>query len=228
MDICIIIPTFNEEDCITGSIKRIGKIMEDSPYNYCIIVSDDGSSDRTVLRILSIKNPKVRVISSKRRRGRGHALTRAISLCNSDYVIYIDADLSINPKVISTIISNLSSFPIVIGSKHIAGSRLSYPPIRVFLSKSYRNLTNFLFGLNFTDYQAGVKGFRTATIKNILRKVKSQKWSWDTEVLVNAKRVKIPIKEIPIEVQEVGNKSSVRLLRDSLLMLLNLIRIRLQ
>jgi glycosyltransferase involved in cell wall biosynthesis len=189
-------------------------------------VSDDGSTDRTTEIASSMDIPNLKVISTKRNYGRGNALKRAIACCRSDYVVYIDADLSINPKAIHDIISNLHTNPIVIGSKHLSGSRIKYQPLRLFLSKGYRNLANFLFGLRVSDYQAGIKGFRTEVIRGL--DIKANGWSWDTEVIVKAKRKHLPVKEIPITVNEVNKSSSVKVLRDSWRMLINLLRLRLE
>ncbi len=217
----LIIPTYNEEENIRNTILKVSKIL--SSYEHEIIIADDGSSDKTVD---IAKEMKQKVIKNNTNMGRGYTIQHALKFCKGGYIIYIDADLSIDPEALKTVIDNLNYYDIVIGSKHMKGSSLKYPHARRCLSLCYKMLVNLLFHTGLSDYQAGLKGFRRDVLEQLIPFVKASRWSWDTEVLIRALKEGYKIKEIPIRVNEIGKRSSVRLLRDSALMLKELIRMK--
>ncbi len=217
----LIIPTYNEEKNIRKTILKLSRILK--PYEHEIIIADDGSSDKTVDIARELKQ---KIVKNNTNMGRGYTIQHALKFCKGDYIIYTDADLSINPEALKTVIDNLNYYDIVIGSKHINGSSLKYPLTRKILSHVYKNLVNVLFNTQLSDYQAGLKGFKRQVLEQIIPNVKASRWSWDTEVLIRALKEGYKVKEIPIQVNEIGKKSSVRLLRDSALMLKELIRMK--
>jgi glycosyltransferase involved in cell wall biosynthesis len=224
--ISLVIPTYNEERNIRKCILRTEAILKIMNEPYEIIVSDDGSTDRTKQIIKSMNIPSLKLISSKSNFGRGKALKYAYSISEGRYIIYIDADLSINPSSIKEVVHFLKEYPVVIGSKHLPKSILKYSMQRKILSLIYRNLVNILFGLRISDYQAGLKGFDKIKVGKYFLSPKANRWSWDTEILITLKKKNLKIKEIPIEVDEVGKYSSVKVFRDSLRMFKELIRMR--
>jgi glycosyltransferase involved in cell wall biosynthesis len=45
--ISVVIPAFNEEECITAIIEKLKDILDPLDYSYEVIIVDDGSKDNT-------------------------------------------------------------------------------------------------------------------------------------------------------------------------------------
>jgi len=87
----ILVPAFNEEKTIAGTIDAIF----DSDYKFLkeVIVINDGSKDNTlkIARSLQKKYPKL-IVLDKKNSGKADSLNYAMKLVRGDFVAIIDAD----------------------------------------------------------------------------------------------------------------------------------------
>ncbi|MFH1440123.1 MAG: glycosyltransferase [Candidatus Woesearchaeota archaeon] len=104
-DTTMIIPTFNEEKNIGHLIDLLLKILP----NVHIIVSDDGSKDRT--QEIVCERPGKNIILLDRKRKPVHGLTisvmDAILKCRTKFFVVIDADFQHPPDKIKEIVGKL-------------------------------------------------------------------------------------------------------------------------
>lgn len=120
----IVVPCFNEEECIGETTKKIskkigqlvseGKISERSK----IVYVDDGSKDRTWDKIAGIKNDLVIGLKLSRNRGHQNALLAGLMFAKeyADVVISMDADLQDDINAIDKMIEKYGEgFEIVYG-----------------------------------------------------------------------------------------------------------------
>ena len=102
----IIIPAFNEEKSIEQSIKKLfDAIKNENIKASCVILIDDGSTDKTVELAKKFKN--LTIFSHKVNRGLGAAVRTGIEIAkanNADSLVKIDADLQHNPKDIKRLL----------------------------------------------------------------------------------------------------------------------------
>lgn len=84
-----LIPAYNEEMCIEGSVMQLLK----NPYFNRVIVVNDGSSDRTeeILDRLARENPRVLAVHQKNT-GKGGALMNGVHHSDAEFVFLTDAD----------------------------------------------------------------------------------------------------------------------------------------
>lgn len=89
--ISILVPCYNEEDTIEETVKHLSEL---SYPNFEIIAVNDGSKDRTgeIIRSISSKYERLRVIDCKENRGKANALHMAAHAAKSEYLICIDSD----------------------------------------------------------------------------------------------------------------------------------------
>lgn len=85
--ISIIIPAYNEENCIEKTIKNIKKLIY--PKKLEIIVVDDGSTDNTYKVVKKIKGIKV---LSKKHEGKAKALNFGLKYAKGEIVACVDSD----------------------------------------------------------------------------------------------------------------------------------------
>ncbi len=105
----LVVPVFNEEECILEFISQVRSELDDSPLHYEIVFADDGSTDNTVELICGEigNDSRIRLVELSYNHGKQAALTAAVTYSNGDYLIYMDPDLQDPPKEISRFIAKI-------------------------------------------------------------------------------------------------------------------------
>jgi glycosyltransferase involved in cell wall biosynthesis len=198
----IIIPVYNEEKRISRCLKRTIEFCKSRAWNYEIIIVEDGSTDATVrvIRELISKHDEIRLISNKKREGKGGAIRRGFSVAEKKYVGYMDADLSADPGEFERLLAFIDQFDIVIGSRILRGDLPAVKRLftRSFLSRSYAKLFRLLFKVEIHDPQCGFKLFTARAAHNLFAHIETYGFAFDCELLVKASISGMRIKEVPI------------------------------
>ena len=101
--VSVIIPAYNEEKSIAGTIESI--LQTDYPKNkFEVIVVDDGSKDKTYKIALKYKKKGIRVFT-KKNEGKGSALNLGISKSRGEIILTMDADTFVDPKSVRNMIN---------------------------------------------------------------------------------------------------------------------------
>ena len=118
----IVIPVYNEEDCISQTLDRLlglrESLFEELDVNFIFV--DDGSVDKSVsiLKELSDKYPFVKVLSFTRNFGHQFAVCAGLDHSTADYVAIMDADLQDPPELIKDMYEkSKEGFQIVYGKR---------------------------------------------------------------------------------------------------------------
>ena len=205
MHLSVIIPAYNEERRLPGTLKEIDKYLRKQNYQSEIIVVDGGSKDRTpeVVKEMGREIGNLKLLSVQNCSGKGQAVKEGMALAGGDFKVFTDADNSTSIDQVEKMWPWFEKgYDVVIGSRDIKGAVLDPPQpwIRNFLLgggfKLYRKLVIGLWGIE--DTQCGFKGFTKKAAENIFPKTKIEKFSFDPEVLVIAKKLGYKIKEIPV------------------------------
>lgn len=96
--LAVIIPAYNEEKVICGTVRSLLASRQDG---FDIIVVDDGSTDRTaaVVREAFAGNPRVRVLT-KENGGKAQALNAGLAQTTAEVIVFADADTIFEPDAI--------------------------------------------------------------------------------------------------------------------------------
>ena len=95
MDLSIVIPAYNEEKRLGGSLSKIIPYLDSLELNYEIIVVDDGSKDKTIEVANQFKDKtNLRVLENKINRGKGYSVKQGILDAKFDHVLFTDSDLA--------------------------------------------------------------------------------------------------------------------------------------
>ena len=167
-DITIIIPTFNEESNVSELLKLIEKLYK----NINIIISDDGSVDKTleIVKEHSKKNKKIRLLdrSEKAIHGLTASVVDASKTVKTKYIIVIDGDLQHPPEKIKSIVKSLRQ-----GNDLVAGARrkvFDWPLNRRIISKIATGLGKvrlLIKGAMCDDILSGFFGIKTKLMQDI-------------------------------------------------------------
>jgi len=212
-EITAIIPVYNDrkslERALPESIDTLAKITP----GFEIIVAEDGSTDGSaeVVREFSRKDPRVRLLHSDSRLGRGNALNRAIREARGEIVCYYDVDLATSMQHISELMTAIKNGAVIsTGSRLLPSSDTVRTGGREIASRSYNFLVRLILGSCIFDHQCGFKGFRRDCILPLLLTIRSDHWFWDTEILVRAQRKGYTVAEFPVH-WRAGKGTTVRI-----------------
>jgi len=227
----IIIPAYNEEPRIGDSLQSILAYLKDSPWDYELIIVNDGSHDRTVDVVGSFLDETVNitVLDNEMNRGKGYSVKRGVLAAKGRYVLFTDTDLSTPIQDVEKLIKALEEgFDVAIGSRALPASEVTVH------QKWYRESGGRLFNLvvqmltlpGIKDTQCGFKCFTREAAQRVFPRQNLQGWSFDVEILFIARRLGLSIKEVPV-VWSNSFDSRVSFLKDGFRMVTDLIRIRL-
>lgn len=119
----IVIPVYNEEDCISETFNRLLSLKKklSDTYEVGFIFVNDGSKDKTLELLLKLKegHPNVKVINLSRNFGHQIALTAGLDHADADFVGVIDGDLQDPPELFPTMLDIArSGFDVVYGQRN--------------------------------------------------------------------------------------------------------------
>ncbi len=221
--VSVILPVYNEEKVLKKSVERIKKVLDKMPNKYEIIISEDGSTDRTAEIAKSLECSTIRVLNNRKRKGKGAAIKYAAERAKGNIIIFMDADLASHPSHITNLVKMFDSgAAIVAASRYHKDSRARRTPVRHFASKSFNFLVRIILGSKLKDHQCGFKAFRKNIVLPLIDQIEEKKWFWDTELLVRAQRIGLKVVEIPIEWNE-EQDSKFRLFEDTCHMFCSLV-----
>lgn len=121
----IIVPVYNEEDCLPELLQRIDEVRRHVMgwMDVYVIAVDDGSTDssREVVRAAREQHPWISGINLTRNFGHQIAVSAGMDMSKSDYVAIIDADLQDPPELIPEMVQKLMHEQVEI----VYGTRIS-------------------------------------------------------------------------------------------------------
>ncbi|MGV8176337.1 MAG: glycosyltransferase [Candidatus Bilamarchaeaceae archaeon] len=223
--VTIIIPVHNGETYLMETVKTVTRELGKRRYE--IIIAEDGSQDGTarVAKNLMKSNANIRLITDKKKKGKGKAVEDAIRAAKGDIIFYVDVDNATNISAIRGFLKHAENADIVVGSRHHPGSKTERGLVRGAFSEAYNLLVRTVLGSKVMDHQCGFKALRRKSAMRILPMIRDKHWFWDTEMLVIAQRKGLKVKEVPVEWKE-GKDSTVRLISDSWYMLVKVFEMR--
>jgi len=197
--ISIIMPSYNLGETITTNILKVRRVMDESGFEYELIVVDDGSNDNTYENAKSLEDYNIRVYRHEKNRGKGAAILTGIDHAMGDIIVFFDADLDIDPRQIPYMIKYLEQHRVdgVITSKYLSNTRIEQTLARKFFSKGFNILVKAMFGLDYKDTQTGAKAFRRRVLDTIRKCFISRGYAFDVELLYLATRKNYRVDEVP-------------------------------
>lgn len=205
LPLSIVLPCYNEEKRLEPTLSQSLSYMESNvrgPFE--VVFVNDGSTDQTQVILESAKrkfsNLIIKCVSYSPNRGKGYAVKTGVLQARGEKILVMDSDFSIELTEMFKFMEKLDAFDIVIGTKKhsLTQTVIHQTLLRRFLGKGFTALTNVLLGLSFTDITCGLKGFRGRVGKDIFGRQKINRWSYDSETLFLAKKLKYKITEIPV------------------------------
>ncbi|AFS48549.1 glycosyltransferase group 2 [alpha proteobacterium HIMB59] len=230
--ISFIIPCFNEEKRITSLLDNISTFKKkyDLKYKLSFILVDDGSTDLTnqIIRKNNLfLSQKIKLIDYFQNQGKGYAISKGIENSNDDWIITIDADLSVNfEDALNIFFKNYNkNYYVYFGSRNHNLSKVKKRIHRYIFGFIFNKINKFLLGINISDTQCGFKIYEKSIAKKIFNKLIDNSFAHDIEIVLICKSINIEIKEIPVVwVHKSGSKVNVFI--DGFKMLLSILSLK--
>jgi glycosyltransferase involved in cell wall biosynthesis len=194
----VIVPVYNEEDTISRTLLCLSRYL--GP-DYELIVCNDASTDDThdALKKLKTENPNIRLLEFHKRIGKGGSIKKAVEIANSDVIVYVDADLPASLDDLLRLVERASKTDALVISRRTLRGRLTQGALRLTISVGYNLMARLIFGTGIEDHQCGLKAMRKKVAEKLIAKTSNNRFVFDTELIVRAKRLSIPVEEIQID-----------------------------
>lgn len=225
----VVIPAYNEEKRLPQTLETVLAFLKKQSYSSEIIVSDDGSQDRTVaLAKERLKTFPHQVLETPVNRGKGHAVRQGILAATGDYVLFTDADLSTPIEEVTKFLARLEKDQdVVIGSRALPDSQVEVHQdlLRETMGKVFNFIAQRWAFKGIHDSQCGFKGFRREAAQKLFSLQKLDGFSFDVEIVYLAQKNGLRLLELPV-IWRNSDQSRVQVLRDPLMMFWDVLRIR--
>ncbi|WP_405372327.1 MULTISPECIES: polyprenol monophosphomannose synthase [unclassified Microbacterium] len=218
-----IIPTYNERENIEWIVDRVLAVGRSD-----VLIVDDSSPDGTghVADGLSSRHPGVHVLHRTAKEGLGRAYLAGFAWGRArgyDVLVEMDADGSHQPEALPTMLDQLSSADIVLGSRWVPGGRVvNWPLHRKVLSIGGNVYARLALGISVRDATGGYRAYRTTALNAIgVDGVASQGYCFQLDLLWRGLESGLQVVEVPItfvEREHGVSKMSGSIVRESLLM----------
>ena len=166
MKISVVIPCYNEQDALPELFERLESVLTEMKCDYEYLFVDDGSTDRTVavLRTLRERSVRVGVISFRRNYGKSAALNEGFRAASGDFIVTIDADLQDDPAEIPNLMKRIDA-----GADLVSGWKTNRqdPPSKTLPSRVFNRVTSMVTGVKLHDFNCGFKIYRREVVDAI-------------------------------------------------------------
>jgi dolichol-phosphate mannosyltransferase len=201
VNVAVVIPTYNERESIGSLIQEILSL----PFELNILVVDDNSPDGTgtIVSKLAGGNSRVRLLTRKKRKGRGSAgvdgFKTALEM-GADLIIEMDADFSHHPRHIPDLLAMSNSFDVVLGSRFVAGGAdRDRGMLRQMVTRLAGLYVRTSLGIKIRDVSSGYRCFRKEVFDKVdLDDTISAGPSIVLEILYKVCLNGFSVKEVPI------------------------------
>ena len=228
-ELSLVIPAYNEEARLPATLRRIAAYLRASNRTAEVIVVDDGSGDRTaeVTQSFISEDPSLRVVSNGVNRGKGFSVRHGALEARGRIVLFTDADLSAPIEEADKLLAALANADIAIGSRALDRSLIEVheSPFREFAGIVFNKIVRICLLLPFVDTQCGFKAFVRERCRILFEQQRMERFGFDPELLFLAKRHGLRVVEIPVRWAH-SPTTRVHMLRDSVMMFLEVLRIR--
>uniref|UniRef100_A0A1A9V7A8 Dolichol-phosphate mannosyltransferase subunit 1 n=1 Tax=Glossina austeni TaxID=7395 RepID=A0A1A9V7A8_GLOAU len=202
---CILLPTYNEKDNLPILIWLIMKYMNQSGYEFEVVIIDDNSPDGTLEVAKELQNiygeNKIVLRPRSSKLGLGTAYIHGLKYATGNFVILMDADLSHHPKFIPDFIQlqKERDLDIVSGTRYKDGGGVcGWDFKRKLISRGANFLSQLLLRPNASDLTGSFRLYKKSVLEKCIASCVSKGYVFQMEMLVRARQYGFTIGEVPI------------------------------
>ena len=199
--------------------------------DYEVIVVDDGSCDATPLIVESLagENAHLKLIRLPENRGKGHAVKAGMLAARGSLRLFADADGATPIEELERLKAAINGgADVAIASRALKGDGITVSDTlhRKFMGTVYNLIVRTLAVRGIHDTQCGFKLFTEKAAAALFPLQRIDDFGFDVELLFLAGKQGFRIAEVPVNWTDIKG-TKVKIFKDSLRMLTDVIRVRL-
>lgn len=209
LEIAVVIPCFNEEQCIARVVDDFHRVLPTAT----IYVFDNDSTDGTY----EAAKRAGAVVRREARAGKGNVVRRMFADVDADVYVLVDGDGTYCADSAPTLIDRLLEDHLdMVNGARVERSDAAYRPGHRLGNRLLTGLVARIFGRQFTDMLSGYRAMSRRFVKSF--PALSAGFEIETELTVHALELRMPIAEVPTPYNErpAGSQSKLRTYRDGL------------
>lgn len=218
LEIPVIIPSYEPDEKLMILLRD----LQAAGIRHVVLVDDGSGEAYASLFQQAAEMDHCVVLYHAVNLGKGRALKTAFNYCLREFheapgCVTADSDGQHRPNDIMACMQALWEHPesLILGCRNFDGPEV---PIRSsFGNKCTRKVFHYLLGLSVSDTQTGLRAVPAFFMKELMQ-VKGERFEYETNMLIETKDRRIPIKEVPVETVyiEENRTSHFHPVRDSL------------
>ena len=196
----VIIPTYNECENLPLLVPQV--LAQDDCIE--VLVVDDDSPDGTgkIADDLGREDSRVHVLHRARKEGLGPAYRAGIAWAlehGADWIVQMDADFSHPPSALPTMLEEIGSYDVVMGSRYLNGITVVNWPIERILISYYGNwYVRTVTGMPIRDTTGGFRCVRREAFERIgVERIRADGYAFQIELNYRFLHEGLRVKEIP-------------------------------
>ena len=201
--VSIVMPAFNEEESVRGSITELRELLKQHEISAEFIVVNDGSRDQTTREA---RAAGARVIQHRSNRGYGASLKTGIAEATYDTIAITDADGTYPAQSLPAMLEELEHADMVVGAR--IGNNVNIPLVRRPAKWMLNRLANYVSGRKIPDLNSGLRVFRRDVVMQYFSILPDQ-FSFTTTITMAMLCDKYAVSYIPIDYRKRAGRSKI-------------------
>lgn len=168
----VVIPAYNEEGSIEGTINAFHSVLRENKVQHEIIVINDNSTDTTLTILKKVEKtiPEVIIYTNPGPNGFGYAVRLGLERFSGDFVAIVMADLSDSPHDLLSFYKEMkeSNLDCVFGSRFIKGGvAINYPHYKLIINRIANKVIQLFMWIDYNDTTNAFKLYKRETIEGL-------------------------------------------------------------
>ncbi|NIA17233.1 MAG: glycosyltransferase [Planctomycetes bacterium] len=212
----IVVPLYNEACVVDELYRRLTEVMVNTGDSYELVLVNDGSTDNTVEKLITIAQNDYHVIAVELRRNFGQtpALAAGFDTARGEVIISMDGDLQHLPEEIPNFLREIEAgYDVVSGWRE---KRVDNLIMRKIPSKIANWIASKISGIDIHDFGTTFKAYRREVIEDLNLYGEMHRFIPALVSSSGARIIEIPIKNIdrPAGVSNYGISRTFRVAFD--------------
>ncbi|MBI3412449.1 MAG: glycosyltransferase family 2 protein [Planctomycetes bacterium] len=174
VELAVVLPTFKERENVAPVLAALERAL--AGIHYEVIFVDDDSPDETaeLIRGISLRDPRVRVLQRIHRRGLSSACVEGMMATAAPYIAVMDADLQHDETILPAMLATLKQqhLDLVIASRNMPGGSMGdFSRERVAISGFGKTLSRMVCRCELSDPMSGFFLLDRAFVHEVVRSV---------------------------------------------------------
>jgi glycosyltransferase involved in cell wall biosynthesis len=208
VELTVLMPCLNEAETIAVCIRKAREFLNRANVQGEVLIADNGSTDGSQ----EIAREEGACVVHVAGRGYGAALLGGIEAARGRYIVMGDADDSYDFAQLDSFLGELRK-----GSDLVMGNRFrggiasgAMPPLHKYLGNPVLSfLGRLFFRIPVGDFHCGLRGFRTASIRNL--RLQTTGMEFASEMVVRSALAGLKITEVSTTLQPDGRSRAPHL-----------------